>query len=310
MRLCAALANRHQRSISTNNPDFWRPKFLLRFIPWVFRYVRPENDPVHEGAYSPTAHDDAARFRPQLIEALVATGAEGAEGVLHQLVAIPELASQRDWLMASIDRRRARVADNLRLEPGDVFELRAKHERPPRSRADLFHIALDRILAFKDMVERAQTSIRQEVVLDWKEKGYQLWIKKYIDAASQGRYVLPSEAEIDPGKFPDLRFENPDIDGVISVEIKVADQWSYRVLTDALRDQLVGQYLRAHNANYGIYLLFHNGKQKHWIPDGRSPRDWEDLLSDLQALADQIREQQRTIERLVVVGIDVTKPDN
>ena len=71
----------------------------------------------------------------------------------------------------------------------------------------------------------------------------------------------------------------------------------------------MGQYLRAPNANYGIYLLFHNGKQQHWIPDGQTPRDWEGLLSDLQVLADQIRDQRIDIERLVVVGIDVRKPD-
>ena len=310
VRLCASLANRHQRSISINNPDFLRPKFLLRFIPWVFRYVRPENDPDHEGAYSPTAHDDAARFRPQLIEALVTSDMEGAEEILHQLVVVPELVRQRDWLIASIDRRRARVADNLRLEPGDVFELRALRERPPRSRADLFHIASDRIRGFKDLVELAENSIRREaVVSDWKEKDYQFWIKKYLDVASHGRYVLSADAEIDPGKFPDLRFENPGIDGAISVEVKVADEWSHRVLMDALRDQLVGQYLRAHNANYGIYLLFHNGKQHHWIPDGQSPRDWEGLLSDLQTLANQIRESRLDIERLIVVGIDVSKPE-
>ena len=310
VRLCASLANRHQRSISINNPDFWRPKFLLRFIPWVFQHVQPENDPVHEGAYSPTGRDDAARFRPQLIEALVTSDMEGAEEILHQLVAAPGLARQRDWLIASIDRRRARVADNLRLEPGDVFELRALRERPPRSRAELFHIASGRIRGFKDLVELAENSIRREAgVSDWKEKDYQFWIKKYLDAASRDRYVLSADAEIDPGKFPDLRFEKPGIDGAISVEIKVADAWSHRELTQALRDQLVGQYLRAPNANYGIYLLFHNGKQKHWIPDGRSPRDWEGLLSDLQVLADQIRDQRIDIERLVVVGIDVRKPD-
>jgi ribosomal protein S15P/S13E len=72
----------------------------------------------------------------------------------------------------------------------------------------------------------------------------------------------------------------------------------------------VGQYLRAHNANYGIYLLFHNGKKPHWTPDGQPPRDWEGLLSDLQALADHIREQRKDIERLVVIGIDVRTPDN
>lgn len=308
VRLCAALANRHQRSISTSKPDYLRPAFLARFIPWMYRYVRPEDDPVHDGAYSPTSHDDAARFRPQLVEALVTGDAEDAETVLHQLAAMPELVNERDWLTAAIDRRRASHADNLRLQTGDVFELRNQHERPPRSRADLFQIALSRILSFKDMIERDENSIRRNVGPEWKEKDYQFWIKHHLDAASRGRYVLPPEAEIDPGKFPDLRFEHPEIDGAISVEVKVADEWSHRELADALRNQLVGQYLRAFNANYGIYLLFHNGKKSQWIPDDQSARDWKGLLGDLQTLANQLRDPRTDIERLIVVGIDVRRP--
>ena len=59
VRLCASPANRRQRSVSTSESDFLRPKFLLRFIPWVFRFVRPENDPVrgrHSGFRRTNSH--------------------------------------------------------------------------------------------------------------------------------------------------------------------------------------------------------------------------------------------------------------
>lgn len=307
--LCASLANQRDDGITFSESDYFRPAFLARFIPWVYRYVRPENDPVHEGVYSPTARDDAAHFRPRLVEFLVASDSADAETILHQLAGLPELAAQRDWFAAAIDRRRARRADNLRLQPADVFELRGQHERSPRTRSDLFQIALSRIVAFKDRVERAENSVRHEVVLhEWKEKNYQLWIKGHLDHASCGRYTLPAEAEIDPGKFPDLRFENPEIDGAISVEVKVADAWSHRELTDALQDQLVGHYLRAPNANYGIYLLFHNGKKQHWNPDVGPEKDWNGLLADLQSLVDQLLESRLDIERLLVIGIDARKP--
>jgi hypothetical protein len=309
VNVCAALTNRRDGGITMSEPDYLRPRFLARFIPWVYRHVRPEKDPIHEGAYSPTPRDEAARFRSQLIEILVNSDAADTEEVLHQLADLPELVAQHDWLVAAVDRRRARLADTLRLHPSDVFELRDQHERPPRSRADLFHIAFNRILAFKDQVERSESSIRHEVLLqEWKEKNYQNWIKQHLDAASRGRYTLPAEAEIDPGKFPDLRFEHPDIDGAISVEVKVADEWSHRALTEALQGQLVDQYLRAPNANYGIYLLFHNGKKPHWEPDGQSARDWKGLLTHLKTMADQLRESRLDIEHLVVIGIDVTKP--
>jgi len=232
-----------------------------------------------------------------------------AETILRQLADLPELSAQRDWLVSAIDRRSARRADDLHLQPADVFELHDQHERPPRSRADLFHTALTRIRAFKNQVERDENSIRHEVLLQgWKEKDYQIWIKRHLDSAKRGRYTLPAEAEIDPGKFPDLRFEHPAINGAISVEIKVADEWSHRELSESLRDQLVGQYLRAPNANYGIYLLFHNGEKTHWNPDGQSAKVWEGLLTDLQSMADQLRESRMNIERLVVIGIDVTVP--
>lgn len=307
--LCAALANRRDGGLGIDQPDYQRPVFLLRFIPWVYEYVRPEEDPVHEGVYSPGPRDDAVDFRRGLVELLVVNDEPDAEASLLRLAAAPELVDQADSFKDALDRRRARLADRLHLKPNDLLDLMGRdHDRAPRSRADLFHVALRRIESFKDQVERAAISLRHEVVPGWKEKDYQRWIQRHLIAIRKDRYDLTAESEVDPGKYPDLRFENPSIDGAISVEVKLADGRSQESLVADLRDQLVGQYLRAPNANYGIYLLFHDGTQKHWQPIGRSRLGWDALLTDLQVAANRIRERRLDIERLLVVGIDVTKP--
>ena len=307
--LCATLANRRDSDLGIDESDYRRPGFLLRFIPWVFEHIRPEDDPVHEGVYSPGARDDAADFRRRLIALLVVSDELDAEATLLRLAAAPELTDSADSFKEALDRRRARLADRLHLKPDDLSDLMGRdHDRAPRSRADLFHVAMRRIESFKDRVERAEISLRHEVALGWKEKDYQRWIQGHLIATRKDRYVLTAESEVDPGKYPDLRFENPSIDGAISVEIKLADGRSYESLESDLHDQLVRQYLRAPNANYGIYLLFHDGAQKHWAPTGRSRLDWNGLLIDLQATANRILERRLDIERLVVVGIHVAAP--
>ena len=95
----------------------------------------------------------------------------------------------------------ARDADKFQLQPKDVFRLRDEHERPPRTRADLFQIALSRLFNLKDLVERDENSIRREIVSTWNEKDYQLWTKKHLDSVSLDKYTISAESEIDPGNI-------------------------------------------------------------------------------------------------------------
>lgn len=309
IKLCGCMGSRRDLGISVDSPDYANPRFLKRLIPWVYKYVPPKEDPIHDGAYSPETHDDAVTFRQTLLERLISVDDNYVEETLKDFNDNPVFDDLSDWILENLDRWKDRKADQIKLNPEDLHDLLGnQHERAPRSREDLFHLSHRKILHFKEQVEHAEISIRNQANIGiWKEKDYQRWIQEHIYSMRNGRFTIAAESEIDPGKYPDLRFEAPEIDGAISVEMKLATNWSYTKLLEGLHAQLVGQYLRAGNANFGIYLLFYDGTQKHWEPSTTESLNWQELLQRLDEEARMIRLKRLDIDQLVVIGIDVTK---
>ena len=308
--LCAHLLDDFRGGLSCADPDFQRPTFLRRFIPWVHQYVRLADDAVHEGSYSPDARDNAERFRGSLLSRLEARVDDEADAVLAELAGDPQLADIRDFVLHRLDQRRSARADEYSVEPRDLESLLARHERVPRNRADLFHLAMSRLGKFKEEVESAEISIRRDCGAHWQESDYQDWLQRWLKTAAHDLYTIPSEAKVDPGKFPDLRFEAPGVDGAVCVEAKVAtfDHWSYAKLEERLRNQLIGQYLRAQNARFGVYALFRANPDRRWEDDDGKKLDWPALLSRLQAVANAVAAARPDIDQVVVLGIDVTPP--
>lgn len=307
--LCARMHDDFHIGLSCADPDFERAAFLRSFIPWVYQYVRPIDDVVHEGVYSPDIRDHAEQFRRSLLGRLEALGDE-ADAILCELADDQNLADARDFVLYHIDRRASVRADEYSIAPKDLEALLAHHEREPRNREDLFHVAKSRLASFKEKVESAEVSIRRECSEDWLESDFQDWLQRHMQKEARGRYTIASEAKVDPGKFPDLRFEAPHVDGAVSVEAKVAtfEHWSYPSLEERLRNQLIGQYLRAQNARYGFYVLIRENADRHWQDRNGGCLDWPALLIRLQDIANEIVRGRSDIENVVVLGIDVTPP--
>ncbi len=134
------------------------------------------------------------------------------------------------------------------------------------------------------------------------------WLARKLNERSRKRYTVPQEEEIDQQEKPDLRLENPKTDPV-SIEVKWADNWTVTELLERLENQLVGQYLRAHNSRYGIYLLGANGKKHHWEEPGTGkPLTFGEVVSLIGARAISIRETNPRVHGLEVVAIDFRRP--
>ena len=73
-------------------------------------------------------------------------------------------------------------------------------------------------------------------------------------------------------------------------------------------NQLIGQYLRAQNARYGVYVLFRASANRQWGDNDGQKLDWPALLSQLQAVANGVVSVCPDIDNVVVLGIDVTPP--
>ena len=134
---------------------------LGKLIRLVYKYVRPEDDVVHQGVYSPGRRDNAEVVRQYLFEMLLGTSGAVPHRVLMELAEDEVFA---DWADRLRMRARQRAADNAEFapyRPEDVRILETRYEAPPSDRDGLFAMILDRLgdladdLAHGDFSDRA-----------------------------------------------------------------------------------------------------------------------------------------------------------
>jgi len=312
VRLCSMLSGEGpERGHLSAYPSYLRPACLRRFIPLVYRRVRPNEDldRVSGGAYSPTARDHAQRFRSVLLDQLATLEALEATNVLRGLSDDPAMSQARDWILNLLEQRLEREADLTPWTPADLRCFANDHEVDPKTDKELFAIACKRIQGLKFDVEESDNSLRDELHADSKELHFRRWLARRLNERAKGRYSMPQEPEIDLQQRPDLRFLRPGI-APISVEAKFADLgWSVSDLFERLENQLVGQYLRDHQSRYGIYVIATIGRQQHWKhPQTGQWLTFVDVISLVSARANEIVKNNPRIGNLAAIGIDFREP--
>jgi len=305
--LCVALQGGHGANpLVVKNPAYLAPVSMRRFIPLVYNYLKPTEDIVRQPgfSYSPTSRDDAQVMRDRLLAQLAESDEPDAEAVLLDLRDEPALGHRRDWILHLIEQRRTRRADLQPWEPRDIQEFARDFETTPRTDGDLFAITKRRLSDIKKSIEQADISARQDLQGPPDERRLRSWLARQLRDRSLGRYTVPQEAEIDRSQRPDLRVEAPAVGGV-PIEVKWADSWTGPALFERLENQLVGQYLRAHDVHYGIYLLGFKGTREQWEHPTEGRRiPFGQLIVSLQARANELIRGRPDIHGVLVIGID------
>ena len=93
--------------------------------------------------------------------------------------------------------------------------------------------------------------------------------------------------------------------GNVCVEIKPVDsgRYSANTLTDTLRTQIVGQYLKGNNSSRGILVLMQLDDKKWDIPDELARQPFSALVGYLAGQATAIRAASAGVNELVVFGM-------
>jgi hypothetical protein len=188
-------------------------------------------------------------------------------------------------------------------------EFAERHEVDPKTDRELFAIVRKRLQVLKSDVGQSDNSSRDELRKRDREIILRRWLQRKLNERSQKRYTIPQEPEIDEQERPDLRVENPRT-GPVSIEVKWADAWSLQELLERLENQLVGQYLRAHDSNYGVYFLGFIGKKRHWKePTTGKLLTFEEVFNVVSQRALSLVRGNPKILDLAVVSIDFRQPD-
>lgn len=312
IRLCSALSGEEMlRGPALKSPSYLQPSCLRHYIPLVYAHVRfrDDIDRCGGGAYTPTARDHAQRYRSVLLDNLAKSDSPSATIYLRDIAEEPAMSQVRDWILNLLEKRLERQADFAPWSPNDLRAFAQGHEVDPKSDRELFAIAHKRILELKFDVESSNNSLRDELQRDAKEIHLRRWLARNLQERSRNRYNVPQEPEIDLQQRPDLQFMRPGLPPV-PVEAKLADLgWSVTGLLERLENQLVGQYLRDHNTDYGIYVIGTLGRQQHWKhpQDGRK-LTFAEVIALLSVRASELVKENPRIGNLAVVGIDFSEP--
>ena len=143
------------------------------------------------------------------------------------------------------------------------------------------------------------------------ESEMRTFIGRELREKALGRYSVPQEEELADAKRPDIRFHGVGFDGPVPVELKLAQNWTGPKLFERLENQLCGDYLRDACSRSGFFVLVHQGQKKKWkIPVSTTSVDFENLIRALQELWRKITPRFPGIDRIEIVGIDLTKRSN
>ena len=275
-----------------------RASLLGRLVRCAYAFVRRESDQTHVGAYGPDA-------RWRLLDLLLHTPGPTARRVVSELADDGDFAHMADWLRHRNRQQAAADADSARrYSPEDVRALETRLEAPPKDRDGLFDVMMDRLEDLAHDLRHDDFSDRRTVKGIAEEAEMQRTLARRLQDAARGAYTVTREEEVADGKRTDIRLLAAGSRLKAVLEIKIADNWTLTELERALRDQLVGKYMRHSDCKAGCLLLTWRGEKKSWGLGGRLT---------FGQLVERLREKAKAVEgnpphdvRLGVFGLDLT----
>ncbi|NJK30956.1 MAG: hypothetical protein HC927_00330 [Deltaproteobacteria bacterium] len=293
---------------------------LERLIPLVYGTVRPEDDRKNTSriAQPVTPRVSAEHLRGKLFDQLSSIGSADAYAALERLAADPRMMAYRDVLLVHARRSPQRSPVALPMTPKEALEWGRSHAVPIRTADDLHRVVLDRLDDISEDIGRGEFSERERFH-GQDEAAFQFHLAARLDSSKHIHcYEVSREVEVDRGKMPDIRVGHSACPGrPVSLEIKVAENWTFPQLQEALNEQLVGQYLRPQKSRHGILILCSRPeikqgkntkkavkpKRKQWMVKGKM-RSFDDILQMLRDEAVALVTMTTDIDSLDVVGID------
>ena len=289
-------------------------KLLLKMLRLTLRHVRYEVDTKREGGgvYTPEIRDHAQDFRRALFNHLVA-GCSGEEAhcAMMELSADPALDDHTRGILRMRARKCAETETRAEFPfktPAEIVAFAEKYTPPFRQPGIFFQHILSVLEELRDNLENGDFSNASLLALG-NEAEAQLWFADRLREKGRGVFTVDREEIVIRGNKPDIRVRSVEGDGMVSVEMKIADNWSFRQLQDALETQLP-QYLRDPKARHGILLLIYKGSKKQgWEPPSNASANFAELTDSLSNQAKELAGKMGGIDDIRVIGIDLSQAE-
>jgi hypothetical protein len=305
VNFCAALTHHGEPRFGLAVRDYERIDVLSELLPFIYQFVRFEDDAYHQGSYSPDNRDRAERTRSHLLGVIANTPGRPSYDALMNLSKSVSYGFSKDRMDYLAKERAALDAEFEPLSGAAVAEFAVSAERQPRTEAELYELVLARLDELKIDIEDGDESEAALLQKLTKETEVRTVIANRFRKSSRSLYTVGSEEEFADATRSDIRLNAPQVSAPVPIELKIADKWTLAELSERLENQLIGQYMRV--SQCGVFLVVHNGTKKYWEhPLTKERLNFAKLIETLNRNAVELTGKYPHLTALEVFGIDFT----
>lgn len=260
------------------------PVLLARLAVLAYQHVRTEDDLSREGRHESNSRDDAEFARSQLVSALFKTKGTEAWREKLRFIENPLVKHFRDRGVALATQNLAEEWDAPIYSLADLALLEQARDVPPVTRADMAAMLLDRLDQLDDRL-REDSSPRKTWAGIREETELRRGIAGEMERLAKGAYSVGQEQTTAEENETDVRLRSSGYEMEAVIELKIGENdYSYKDLSKALRDQLLGRYMAPEARRVGC-LMISIATDRRW----KHPKD--DHLIDMEEVVLLLRHE-------------------
>jgi hypothetical protein len=283
------------------------PKHLKELYILVHMYVKSDHDidRADGGVYSPELRDDAQSARSRLFSLLSSLPGKAAYIAMKELELEHPEPKYRPWMAKQAFKRAEADGDIEPWSSEQVFQFEHQQLINPKTHKQLYELGVLKLNSMKAWLEHGNDSPWRT----WQRVGLENEIRNlitgWLNQNCRDQYTTAQEPELANGQRMDIWLHSNYVNAPVPIELKLLDKsWSGPDLCERLRNQLVGDYLRASGASCGVMLLVSAETNKKWMIDGKAvPLD--QLRNALMSYWNSIAKGYPKVNAIEIIVIDL-----
>lgn len=279
---------------------------LEALVRLAYRYVRPEDDRVHEGAYTPDARDNAEEARNILLKNLLDRSGTEAYRAMRTLAADRTFRAHGIRFNELAHGKAEWDAEPPAWTPADVLAFERRQIAPAKTGEALLRVVMDVLSDIQFSFSHDDATSRALLERAENEDEVQEWLAEQMRLRSRDRFHAHREAQVARGDKPDIIVASTAAQVEVAVEVKRGMSWTVRKLERALTKQLAEDYLKPATRRHGVLVVSYHRRRTWRDPDTRATLSFHDLVKRLQMLTASVVRNEFGPVQVRTFGIDAS----
>lgn len=302
----ATLFSRHD-GIATTTVATAPVAVLEALVRLAYQYVRPEDDMVHQGAYTPGTRDRAEEGRNALLSVLVNRAGPEAFKAMRALAADTSFGGLSTRLVELARGKAENDAELPAWTPTEVIGFERCHMSPAKTGDALLRVVMGVLGDIQSAFSQADATSRPLLERAEDEEEVQAWLAEQMNAHSRGRYHAHREARVAQGDKPDIVVSSTAAVVEVAIEVKHGGKgWTVRDFERALTKQLAERYIKPASRRWGVLVISNHGRRTWRHPESRERMTFNDVIQHLQVLAQSVVGNRFGSVEVRAFGIDAS----